>query len=281
MSLTWYRIALRVGEAPAALIAARGAHLGEALAAAMATSPRAWPVAAARMVEGEIPLGESVGRGGVVRLGEAPGAPAFRFPAGVLPGLDAPLAGAGRGWVRRPHPSLSVLEAQTDAAHLVDLFLGVIERMPAADNLEVRLLPHFEDAPATDVWLTSRVDGKRVLRLLDDLDDELLANGHVEVAVYLRAQRATLRLTEHKTVTWVSDDPGHDPHVARWLAELGVPAVERLVGLADVPHLHHRHPRGRGRRALAEHLYRQRLRRVDRVAAPSPSPAAPSPPGAR
>ena len=43
--------------------------------------------------------------------------------------------------------------------------MGMIERLPAGDNLEVRVLDHFEDAATTDVWLTSRVNAKKIIAL--------------------------------------------------------------------------------------------------------------------
>src|SRR5439155_2675831 len=125
----------------------------------------------------------------------APVAGAFRWPVGVLPAIGSAIPDARRGWVTRADPRLLVIEAQTDAEHLTDLYLGLIERLPTADNLEVRVLDHFEDTGTTDVWLTARVNVKKILRFLDDHDVELLGNGHLELSVYVRAHQATLRLT--------------------------------------------------------------------------------------
>lgn len=150
---------------------------------------------------------------------------------------------------------------------MVDLFLGLVEQLPAADNLEVRLLPHFEHGETTDVWLTSRVDAKRILRLLDDLDCDLLYNGHVALSVYLRAQKATLRLTEHKTVVWMAENRAAAADVARWFSHLKLPRVGRLMTVDDIAHFHYRPARTRNRKQLGEELYRQRLRLVDTVAA--------------
>ena len=122
--------------------------------------------------DGDIPLGESVGRDHVVALGAAPeGLSAFRWPIGVLPELGdatAALAGARRGWTVRSSSdaALLVIEAQTDAPDVGELLLGLVERLPSADNLEVRVLDHFdrtESGGATDVWLTSRVNVKKIM----------------------------------------------------------------------------------------------------------------------
>lgn len=264
MTRTWYRIAVSGGGAPS-VIAAGGEHLGAAVAAAERHASGAFAVAAEVADESQIPLGESLGKSPVVELGPASGVPVFRWPVGVLPTLSgAAAAGAARrGWIVRPDPSLLVIEAQTTADQLTDLFLGLIERLPSADNLEVRMLDHFDAAGRADVWLTSRVDARRILRLLDDHDEELLGNGHLELSVYVRAQRATLRLTEHKTVVWLAEEGALEADIKRWLGELGVPEVDALVTAKEAPHFHYRPAKSRDRRRLGEVLYRERLRRVD------------------
>jgi hypothetical protein len=141
--------------------------------------------------------------------------------------------------------------------------LGLIEKLPSADNLEVRVLDHFEDAKATDVWLTSRVNAKKILRFLDDHDEELLGNGHLEISVYVRKHRATLRLTEHKTVVWIAEDRALATEFMGWLKELGVPKIDKLVSVRDGAHFHYRGAKSRNREKLSEELYRQRLRKVD------------------
>lgn len=269
MSSIWYRIALARPGAPPLLVAAHGEHLGAAVAAAERHVAKSFAIAADVATQDAIPLGESVGKQHVVELGDDPHAtPVFRWPAGVLPqlGQTDKLAAARRGYTVHPDPKLLVIEAMTDGEHLVDLYLGLIERLPAADNLEIRLLDHFEDAGQTDVWLTSRVDAKKILRFLDDHDVEILGNGHLEVSVYVRAHRATLRLTEHKTVVWIADERALEQEVVGWLAELAVPRVPALVTVDAVPHFHYRPAKTRDRKKLSDELYRQRLRRVDKLA---------------
>jgi hypothetical protein len=268
-SRTWYRIALARRDHAPILVAASGEHLGAAVAAAEHHVAGSWAIAAELASSDQVPLGESVGKHPVLTLEEAIGddVPAFRWPSGVLPqlGRAGGVRGVRRGYAIHPDDALLVIEAQTDGEHLIDLVLGLIERLPAADNLEVRVLDHFEDAGRTDVWLTSRVNAKKILRFLDDFDVELIGNGHVELSVYVRAHRATLRLTEHKTVVWLAEERALEAEVTGWLRELGVPRISPLVTVSGVPHFHYRPAKGRDRKKLTEELYRQRLRRVDTV----------------
>jgi hypothetical protein len=266
---TWYRVALaRTSEGPVQVVAASGEHMGQAIAEARDHVDGSWPVAVDNATAEHIPLGESVGKGHVLML-DAPTEQlaTFRWPSGVLPALSAAasFAGARAGWITHPDPTLLVMEAQTDDERLVDLFLGLVERLPAGDNLEVRVLDHFEDAGATDVWLTSRVNVKKILRFLDDYDTELIANGHVELAVYVRSHKATLKLTEHKTVVWLAEDRALEAEVTGWLRELAVPRVEALVSVRDGAHFHYRPAKTRDRKKLSDELYKHRLRKVDTV----------------
>jgi hypothetical protein len=264
---TWYRVALARPGVPTALVAASGEHAGQAIAEARDHLVGSWPVAVDNASAQDIPLGESVGKGKVLSLGDAGDLSTFRWPTGVLPSVTAgaAFAGAGPGWVHRGETDLLVMEAQTDDENLTDLFMGLIERLPAGDNLEIRLLDHFEDTGTTDVWLTSRVNAKKILRFLDDHDTELLGNGHVEVSVYVRAQKATLRLTEHKTVVWLAEGRALESEMTAWLRDLKVPRVESLVTVRDGAHYHYRAAKSRDRKRLSEELYKQRLRKVDTV----------------
>lgn len=263
---TWYRLAITVpGRAPL-LVAAQGEHLGEAVAAAEQHVDGAVAFAAAVASEADIPLGESVGKHHVVTIGEAVERPAaVRWPSGVLPaiGESETVARVQRGFAVHRDERLLVVEAVLERDELDESFLSLAERLPAGDNLEVRVLDHFEDTGMTDVWLTSRVNADKIIRFLDDHDVELLGNGHVEVAIYVRAKKGTLRLTEHKTVVWVSEDRGMEAEVVRWFAELDVPRIDPLVTIASAPHFHYRPLKSRDRKKLGEQLYRQRLRRVD------------------
>jgi hypothetical protein len=261
------------------LVAAAGAHLGAAVASAEHHVPGSWAIAAELASADQVPLGESVGKHQVATLDEAVAGdpPAIRWPSGVLPqlGRTEGVRGVRRGYAIRPDDALLVIEAQTDGEHLVDLFLGLIERLPAADNLEVRVLDHFEDTGRTDVWLTSRVNAKKILHFLDDFDVELIGNGHVELSVYVRAHHATLRLTEHKTVVWLAEGRALEAEITGWLRELGVPRIAPLVTVAGAPHFHLRPAKSRDRKKLGDELYRQRLRRVDTVEGGRAAPAEP------
>ena len=243
--------------------------MGQAIAEARDHVAGSWPVAVEHAEGKDIPLGESVGKGHVLMLGEAAETSAFQWPTGVLPSLAAPAGaytGAAAGWSKHPDTKLLVIEAQTTDDKLTDLFLGLLERLPSGDNLEIRVLGHFEDAGTTEVWLTSRVNSKKIIRFIDDHDVELIGNGHLELSVYVRSHKATLRLTEHKTVVWIAEERALETEVTGWMPELGVPRSDKLVTVREGAHFHYRPAKSRDRKKLLEELFRQRLRKVDTVA---------------
>lgn len=266
---TWFRVVLARQHSSPIVVAAEGEHLGVAIAAAEAHIKNSYAIACDRSVD-PIPLGESVGKQHVVELADdASASTDFRWPRGVLPRLGVSSA-VRAGYTIHKDPKLLVIEAQTTADKLVDLYLGLLERLPSADNLEVRVLDHFDSGEHTAVWLTSRVDGKRIMSFLDDHDVELLENGHVELSIYVRAKKATLRLTEHKTVVWLSDGDELRGDVTRWMTELGLSPLpgDSFTTVAAGAHEHYRAAKSRDRAKLEEYLFRQRLRRVDKVVAP-------------
>jgi len=270
---SWFRVALAKPDGERIVVAAEGEHLGVAIAAAEQHLKGSSAIACDSEVD-PIPLGESVGKQHVVELADASVDAVYQWPRGVLPKLGAP-SKVRTGYTVHRDPKLLVVEAQTTADKVTDLFLGMLERLPSADNLEIRVLDHFESAAHTTVWLTSRVDGKRILSFLDDHDVDLIENGHVELSIYLRAKTATLRLTEHKTVVWLSDGDQLKGDVTRWMSELGVEPIapsEPFATVAAGPHVHYRAAKSRDRAKLEDYLYRQRLRRVDKVVARAREP---------
>ncbi len=269
-SRLWYRIALATPTAAPQLVLASGEHAGIAIAEAEREVAGSWAIAFDVATTEEIPLGESVGKGHVVKIGAAPlELSTFKFPPGCLPAVTGGVHAIVRGWIKRSDPELLVVEAQTEADRLVDLYLGLIERLPSADNLEIRVLPNYDAAGVTEVWLTSRINAKKIIRFLDDHDAELFGNGHVELSVYVRALKGTLRLTRYKTVVWLAEGNALEAEIEKWLGELGVPAVAQLPSVLDGAHHAYRSAASRERKKLTDELFRQRLRKVDTVKAPS------------
>lgn len=277
MSLRWYRVALTDGEA-VTMASARGEHLGVAIAAAAARvgrgGKRVWPVAAAAVPEGEVPLGESIGRGVVVGGDAPPGLPSFEAPPGVVPMLGERMRGSVRpGLVRSWRDDTHVVEAVVAGADAREAFFHVVEHLPAVDNVEVELAAHLEDGAAAEVWLTPRLrDVRRAVRFLDDFEHDVLTSGHVDVAVYLRAPMSTWRFTQHKTLVWLSADEALTDRVVGWLRDVaGIAPIDPLATVADAPHLHYRGPQSSPRKRLLARLRSGGLRRVDNA----PAPAAP------
>lgn len=262
----WYRIALDDGT-DVRMAVAPGAHLGEAIAMATARvgRGRCWPIAAAAAPAGEVPLGEAVGKGVVVEKDAPVGLPRFRWPVGVVAAIDGAgrAAGVAAGYHQRQQGETTVLEAVVAGDGARARFLDIVERLPAADNVEVRLAGHYDGTSPDEVWLTPRMrDLRRAVRFLDDFEGDLLHNGHVDVSVYVRAPRSTWRLTQHKTLVLLTDDPALAPRVAGWLDAAGLAPLAALATVAGAPHLHYRPAASSERGRLTNRLRKAGLRPV-------------------
>ena len=134
----------------------------------------------------------------------------FEYPAGVVAALgERARAAIAPGYARSTDGDTHVVEAVVAGAAARDVFLDVIERLPAVDNVEIDVAAHADPVGDRQVWLTPRLkDARRALRFLDDFEEDCLTSGHVDVAVYVRAPRSTWRLTQHKTLLWLSEDAG-------------------------------------------------------------------------
>lgn len=282
MTANWYRVALADGDG-IRLAIAPGAHLGEALATAVSRVGRGrevWPVAATLATPGEVPLGDSVGKGVVVERGAATGVHGFHYPSGVIAALDRQgrSSAVTAGIAVYERDGTAVLEAVVAGGQARESYLEILERLPAVDNVEVRLADHDDGGDHDEIWLTPRLrDPRKALRFLDDLDVELLDNGHVDVAIYVREPRSTWRLTEHKTLVLLTDDPTLRPRILGWLGAAGLPLVEQLTAVSGVPHLHYRPPAASDRQRLRAQLKKSGLRAVATVKGGVSTPIAPWP----
>ena len=271
MSEPWFRLELRDDASVPLVIAARAPHLGAAIELARKKHPRHRLIAAATGAAMP-PIGDSVSKEQVILAEEALLAPdVLALPPGLVrlavpDGSSPPLT---VGWVRRETPDVAVvIEAQPDPTRIHETWMRVIERLPSADNIEVMVRdPYDRREPAGAptggaAWLTSRIDAKKALRFLDDHDDILTEHGHVRLSLYVRASRSTLRLTEAKTLVWISEDQATVAAATGWFDALGLPALPSLTTAADVPHLRYRGSRAGDRTHLEERLYQMRLRIV-------------------
>jgi hypothetical protein len=268
MKETWYRIAFGGVDGPR-LVVAPGDHLGAAIGIAavrLGKRDEVWPLAAALAPPGDVPLGESVGKGVVVERDAPTNVSPFRLPSGIVAALDAgPRASLSSGIVERVADEALVLEAVVEGSDVRERFLEIVERLPVVDNVEVQIADHFDGgADATDVWLTPRLrDTRRAVRFLDDVDVELLRNGHVDVAVYVREPRSTWRLTQHKSLVWRTVDEELHGKVRGWLEASGLERRDALETIADWPHHHYRPATSSPRNKLAVRLGKSGLKKVD------------------
>ena len=279
----WYDCVIAdAGKLTTRWVSTRGSHMGEAIARAEQKNGRVVAVGL-----GAAPIGESVGKSFVER-GPGPALPVdaatARWPRGVIPEWqkDVALRTPQLGYVVRVGGEIAtvtsasstngpavVIEVACAADSVHDLWLSLVEQMPNVDNVEVRLQPQFQDVAHTDIWLTPRINGKKAIRFLDDHQADLSDNGLVEIAAYLRSSNSTMRLTEHKSIVWVSHTASTLADMQRWLTIAKVPKLAAPLEIAAMPHWHYRVDKSSTRERMEKRLVAMRLKRVDRIVAAS------------
>jgi hypothetical protein len=258
------------GAALLATVAAK--HLGEA--AALATK-RGGQLAAAAPVEAEFIDEAAKAAAGAPQPIEASSATSstsadrtlpWCFPRGLVQRwTGAALAPAQQGYWVHANPELTVVEAAMSKISVHQLWLALVEQLPSADNVEVRLLPEFGNTNQTEVWLTPRIDIKKIIRFLDDHQADISDNGLIEASVYVRHLRGTLKLTSHKTLLWVGQHKNPD-QVTAWFSNVGLTTLAQWRNPADIDHLHYRSAASSDRTRMTRRLKSMRLRLVDTLA---------------
>ena len=148
------------------------------------------------------------------------------------------------------------------------LVTGVLVREPrdaaATFAQQASYLFDGDRAAADELWLSPRLTPKQAVRLLDDHDHEWLRNGHVEVSMYVRAERSTLRLTEHRSIVWIAEQPDTEARITAVLTRAGLAERPTLRTWADVPHLHYRPAGTTPRAGLPKKYTAAQLRKISR-----------------
>jgi hypothetical protein len=104
--------------------------------------------------------------------------------------LGVPLAGHRRS----RHGEVETCEVVVGGERVIEVFMQVVELLPAADNIEVRVTGHFDGDGRTEVWLTPRLgDVRRAIRFLDDHDVRRRVRRLDARARSARARRAVAR----------------------------------------------------------------------------------------
>ncbi len=192
----------------------------------------------------------------------------FRFPAGVVPsfhqrdGFDTD--DIHEAYQRRQYDDTYSVTAVVDGRQVESFFFELIEGLPSADAIEIRVCGDYDDHGTDHVWLTPNFPRRDdLVAYLDERRNQLLRNGFVEVAVYARNERSTLRLTEHKTIDLLADDESWANEFECMIRNSGLHPAKALQSLErEYVHYHYRPRKSSSRDELESMLKRDGLRKV-------------------
>lgn len=137
----------------------------------------------------------------------------FQYPVGIIPsdnGDDADPDEIKEAYSVDIDEKPFDVEVVVDRRRIEDLFFSLVEQLPAASALEVRICGHWDNTQRTGIWLSPDWNSKRtVIDYLTTRKTDLFYSGFVEIAVYCRPQKCTLRIDDHKTIAFYSDSKSY------------------------------------------------------------------------
>ncbi len=186
-----------------------------------------------------------------------PAEDAFQFPAGIVP-CDCGVAGEPdpgeivETYVVKSQEAPFSVEVVVDRRRLVDTFYSLLEWLPSANALEVRIHGSWDNSRRTDIWLSPEWDSGKVIReYIEDRKVDLIMNGFVELGVNCREEEATLRLTDHKMISFYAQDMRYVDSCISKLEEMCfVPVESALMIQYGMHHFHYLPPDSHDRASL-------------------------------
>lgn len=183
----------------------------------------------------------------------------FQFPSGIIPCDDGDQSDPDEiveAYVVDTQEFPIDVEVVVDRRRLLDTFFSLLRWLPSASAIEVRIRGHWDNTHKTGIWLSPDWDSHEViLKYIDDRQPDLLMSGYVDIAIYCRPERATLRLTHHKTIVFLADNRTGVGRCVSKIQDLGFSPIESALMIGrGFCHYHYRLPNSHDRASLITEL---------------------------
>jgi len=200
-----------------------------------------------------------------------PGDDPFQYPVGIIPsdnGDDADPDEIHEAYAVDIDEKPFDVEVVVDRRRLESLFFSLVEKLPSASALEVRICGHWDNTQRTGIWLSPDWNSKRtVIDYLTTRKTDLFYSGFVEIAVYCRPQKCTLRIDDHKMIAFYSDSKKYLSEFVSNIERLGIQRHAPFLTIArGFHHYHYRPTNSLDRIELVEALESDGFRLVDSLA---------------
>lgn len=174
----------------------------------------------------------------------------FMFPIGVVPSnSDGPYETEEiqEGYFCEHSDNLHSVTVVVDGRRVIEISQSIVNILPSKDGLEIQIKNHWNDQNVTEVWLAKpEFTGDAILQFLLTNEKDLISNGGVEIAVYSRKEKTTLRFTDHKIFRYYSKDKSYLDSFVKGVAMLEFSELQKGRNIAHKYHHHHFTPKGAG-----------------------------------
>ena len=174
--------------------------------------------------------------------------PDFEFPAGIVPSnADGPcrLEEIRECYFSEQSESMFSVTVVVDGRRLIESLTNIFDILPSKDGLEINIKEHWNDRNVTEIWIAGPefTDGN-ILDFLLENDTNLICNGGVEVAIYSRKEKTTLRFTDHKIFRYYAEDIDFIGQFVKGVARLGYSEMKECRNILRRYHHYHYAPKG-------------------------------------
>lgn len=171
----------------------------------------------------------------------------FIFPCGIVP---ANIEGAfelkdiREGYFEEHSENLFSITVIIDGRNFYERIKNIFEILPSKDGLEINIKSHWNNRNKTEVWLAGpNYKDARILDFIIDNRTHLLDNGGIELAIYSRKEKTTLRITDHKLIRYYADDEKYINLFNSGVQRLGLSNLEKKRIISDDYHHYHYTPK--------------------------------------
>ena len=194
----------------------------------------------------------------------------LRYPIGIIPSDNTSHSDPDEiveAYTVNSDETPFCVEVVVDRRRIENVFFQLVEMLPSASALEIRICGHWDDTRKTGIWLSPDWDSpKKVVSYLKRYKYDLLYNGFVEVSVYSRQEKSTLRLDDHKIIEFYSEHTRYLEDFVGNVEQLGFkPRAPFLTIARGFHHFHYRPSNSLDRVALANALEADGFRFVESI----------------
>ncbi len=167
----------------------------------------------------------------------------FVFPVGIVPAnIKGPfeLEEIKEGYFKENTEDQFSINVVIDGRNFHEKVIKIFNTLPSKDGFEIDIKNHWNNKDISEIWLADPTfKNDKILSYIFNNQDGLINNGGIEIAIYCRKEKATLRITDHKIVNFYAGDMTLIDTFEENLQKLGLSKLKKKRMLSRKYHHYH------------------------------------------